>query len=407
MPGSDMPRSDMPAGDMHSDVTIIGGGPTGLAMALSLDAAGLSVTVLERTQLSALAEPAYDGREIALTHHAVSVLRASGAWARIPEVGISPMREARVETGRHNHPLTFDTHGSGVEALGYLVSNHLIRRALYEEVASRPGIVLRADTVTRRVRDDREGVTVLAEGGDVACRLAIAADGRFSEIRRLRGIGAVIHDFHRTMLVCRMAHESPHHQVATQWFDDGQTVALLPVNGGASSVILTLPPDRIETLLAMDRDRFNAEIMARIGNRLGAMRLVSTRHAYPLRAVYAHRFAARRFALIGDAAVGMHPITAHGFNLGLKGQEILAEEIAAGMVRDGDPGSASVLRRFEARHRLATAPLFVATNGIATLYTRDEAPFRQLRRAGLRVADSLMPFKTAVTKMLMDNKKTA
>ncbi|MBB2166722.1 5-demethoxyubiquinol-8 5-hydroxylase UbiM [Gluconacetobacter sp. 1b LMG 1731] len=392
---------------MHSDVTIIGGGPAGLATALSLESAGLSVTVLERAPQAALAEPAFDGREIALTHHSVSVLRNAGAWARIPPVGISPLREARVETGRHNHPLTFDTNGQGVEALGYLVSNHMIRQALYEEAMTRPGIVIRAGVATRRVRDEGESVTVLAEGGDVTSRLAIAADGRFSEIRRLQGIGAIVHDFHRAMLVCRMAHESPHHHVALQWFDDGQTVALLPVNGGASSLVLTLPPDQIEALRTMERERFNANIMARVGNRLGAMRLVSTRHVYPLRAVYAHRFTARRFALIGDAAVGMHPITAHGFNLGLKGQDVLAQEIAAGMARDGDPGSAAVLRRFSMRHRLTTAPLFAATNGIATLYTRDESPFRYLRRAGLRAADSLAPFKAAVTNMLIDREKTA
>ncbi|NVN10408.1 5-demethoxyubiquinol-8 5-hydroxylase UbiM [Nguyenibacter vanlangensis] len=392
---------------MRSDVTIIGGGPAGLAMALSLDALGLSVTVLERAPHAALADPDFDGREIALTHHSVSALRASGAWARIPAIGVSPLREARVETGRRNHPLTFDTRGRGVDALGYLVSNHLIRRALYQEAVSRPGITLRAGVATRRVRTDRDRVTVLAEGGDIETRLAIAADGRFSDIRRLHGIGAVTHDFHRAMLVCRMAHESPHHHVALQWFDQGQTVALLPVNGSASSLVLTLPPDHIANLRAMERDAFNAEIMARIGNRLGAMRLVSTRHVYPLCAVYAHRFTASRFALIGDAAVGMHPITAHGFNLGLKGQEILTQEIAAGLARHGDPGAAASLRRFEMRHRMATAPLFAATNGIATLYTRDDPPFRHLRAAGLRVADSLAPFKAAVTSMLMDDKKTA
>ncbi|GBQ83899.1 monooxygenase [Gluconacetobacter johannae DSM 13595] len=392
---------------MHSDVTIIGGGPAGLATALSLEALGLSVTVLERAPLAQLAEPAFDGREIALTHHSVSVLQRCGAWARIPPVGISPLREARVETGRHNHPLTFDTHGKGVEALGYLVSNHLIRRALYEEALSRPGITISAGTGTRRVRDGQGAVSVLYDGGEIETRLAIAADGRFSDIRRLQGIGAIVHDFHRAMLVCRMAHDSPHHHVATQWFDDGQTVALLPVNGGASSLVLTLPPDRIEALRVMDRDCFNADIRARIGNRLGGIRLVSTRHVYPLRAVYAHRFVTHRFALIGDAAVGMHPITAHGFNLGLKGQEALAEEIGVGLARDGDPGSASVLKRFETRHRLATAPLFAATNGIATLYTRDEMPFRQMRRAGLRLADSLSPFKSAVTNMLMDKRKSA
>ena len=40
----------------------------------------------------------------------------------------------------------------------------------------------------------------------------------------------------------------------------------------------------------------------RFDRRLGAMRLTSTRHPYPLVAVYAERFVAPRFACIGDAA---------------------------------------------------------------------------------------------------------
>ncbi|MBL7240380.1 5-demethoxyubiquinol-8 5-hydroxylase UbiM [Komagataeibacter rhaeticus] len=386
----------------YHDVTIMGGGPTGLAAALSLEALGLSVAVLERAGAPAWAEPAFDGREIALTHHSVSVLKALGAWEHIPQVAISSLRQARVETGRRNHPLTFDTQGRGVDALGYLVSNHCIRRGLYLAASNRPNIRLLGGTVTRHIRRIGEDMTVVHTGGEIRSRLAIGADGRFSQLRRMQRIGAVMHDFRRSMLVCRMAHDLPHHHVATQWFDEGQTVALLPVNGGASSVVLTLPPDQIERLRTLDRDAFNAEIMERVGNRLGNMRLVSTRHSYPLRAVYAHRFVAPGFALLGDAAVGMHPITAHGFNLGLKGQESLAQEVAAGLARGEQPGSLATLRRFERRHRLATAPLFAATNGIATVYTRDEPAFRVLRQAGLRVADALAPFKSMVTEMLMD-----
>ncbi|NVN40124.1 FAD-dependent monooxygenase, partial [Ameyamaea chiangmaiensis] len=241
--------------------------------------------------------------------------------------------------------------------------------------------------------------TEVVSGGDtLSARLVVGADGRFSRVRAMCGIGAIVHDFHRSILVCRMAHESPHHHIATQWFDAGQTIALLPVNGGASSLVLTLPDDEIRRLAQLEQSAFNDDIMRRVGNRLGAMRLVSTRHIYPLKAVYAHRFAAHRLALVGDAAVGMHPITAHGFNLGLRGQQTLV----AALSNADDPGARAPLRQFEWQHRRDTAPLFAATNGIATLYTRDEAPFMALRRAGLRLAQALPPFRTAVSQMLMD-----
>lgn len=386
----------------QTDVAIIGGGPVGLATALSLAKGGLNVCVLERAPAQVWAEPAFDGREIALTHHSVQTLKDLGAWDYIPQTAICPLREARVETGKLRHPLTFDTQGRGVEALGWLVSNNLIRRALHAAASLHPNITLLDRVSVETVRQNPNRAVVHHAQGQIAAQLVVGADGRFSPTRRRAGIGAIVHDFKRTMMVCRMAHTSPHHNIATQWFDEGQTVALLPVNGMASSLVLTLPPHEIEHLLSLPRDEFNTEVTQRIGNRLGTMRLVSTRHAYPLKGVYAHRFAARRLALVGDAAVGMHPITAHGFNLGLKGQETLAEEAIKNISAAGDAGLAAGLRRFEQKHRLATAPLFAGTNGIATLYTHDGPPFRQLRETGIRLADAFTPFKTIVTSLLMD-----
>lgn len=81
--------------------------------------------------------------------------------------------------------------------------------------------------------------------------------------------------------------------------------------------------------LALDDAAFAARIEARAGGRLGALHSIGARHLYPLVGVYAHRFVAPRFALIGDAAAGMHPVTAHGYNFGLYGVEVLARELKA------------------------------------------------------------------------------
>lgn len=397
------------------DVIVAGGGPVGLACAISLAKDGRRVAVVERVPEPILARPPFDGREIALTHHASSWLKQAGAWQHIPSEAISPLRNARIESGHDlqnasRRALLFRAPEHGPDALGHLVANHLIRGALYQAAKGQPRLTLLTGKGIAQTSGHRhEAALTLDDGTRLSSELIVAADGRFSQIRSARGIGAIVHDFHRSILVCRMRHPLPHEQVALQWFDEGQTIALLPVApddlpGDRSSLVLTLPPDDIARLKNLDEDAFNKDITERTQGRLGDMTLESARCVYPLKAVYAHRFEAERLALIGDAAVGMHPITAHGFNLGLKGQETLTQAIADG---PGDAGASSVLRRYEWKHRLATAPLFAATNGIATVYTHDAMPILALRQAGLRFAENLAPFKNFVSGLLMDRNRAA
>ena len=66
-----------------SDVLIVGAGPAGLSLAISLAQAGLRATVVEQQSAASLADPAPDGREIALTHPSADTLRRLGSWAAL------------------------------------------------------------------------------------------------------------------------------------------------------------------------------------------------------------------------------------------------------------------------------------------------------------------------------------
>ncbi len=387
------------------DIAIVGAGPVGLAFALGLAGQGLSIAVIERQPERLLAEPPFDGREIALTHHSRAVLEASGAWEAIPANAVSPLRRAEVLNGRALHGLTFNPPAEARDQpLGFLVPNHLIRRALFTRFQGAGGIRLIAGTALEKLTTGRDHAVLRLAGGEtITAKLTVAADTRFSESRKGQGIGAVVHDFKRSMLVCRMAHEAPHHETATEWFDYGQTVALLPVNGRISSVVITRSAADIERLKTVPEAAFEAEMENRLARRkLGALRLVSTRHAYPLVATYAHRFAGHRFAVIGDAAVGMHPVTAHGFNLGLAGATILAEELKRSGLGEG---LSSALRRYESRHRRATFPLFAGTNAIAELYSQESAPARIVRHAIIGLGSALPPARRAIAAMLTDRRE--
>jgi len=389
------------------DIAIVGAGPVGLSFARSLAGSGLSVALIEQQSRQALAEPAFDGREIALTHASRQLLEQLGLWSRFAAEDIAPLRQARVMNGGSPFALDFAPPRDG-SALGWLVPNQRIREAAWDVVAGQAGLQLIDGASVIGLQ--REGaMTHLALAGaapSLRARLVVAADSRFSTVRRLLGIGARTRDFGKTMLVCRMRHELPHHGAAWEWFGHGRTMALLPLQGDRAGAVLTLPPARVAELLAMDEVRFAAAVGECFEHRLGHMQQEGSRHAYPLVGVYADRFHTTGAALIGDAAVGMHPVTAHGFNFGLQAQARLASGILAAVSAGRDFAAAPVLAAYDRAHRRATRPLYEATNMIAALYTDDRLPARLLRDAALRVAARVSPFRHAIAAHLTQRDHT-
>jgi len=396
---------------MDADIIIVGAGPAGLCLAKNLSGRQLKIILLEQQTQADLEAPQFDGREIALTQHSAKLMQDMGLWELINKADIAPLVDAKVIDGPSTFSMVIGHELGGRSELGWLVSNHLIRQAAWQGVqqamAAHADIMLMAgEKVTAVHADSNEGNVTLASGKTLSAKLVVAADSRFSTTRRMMGIAAHMHDFGKNMLVCAMTFEQPHHFAAWEWFGYGQTLALLPMNPhpltGAhrASAVITLPSREIEALMQMEPADFNAAITRRFANRLGAMQLVSTRHNYPLVAVFPQRLVAQRFATVGDAAVGMHPVTAHGFNFGLLSVEALTKEIATALRTKGDIGSASLLQRYEGRQKRATLPLFWMTRLIVEIYTRDTGPAKLVRKLLLRASDKLIPFKRSIAHSL-------
>ncbi|KAF1697744.1 5-demethoxyubiquinol-8 5-hydroxylase UbiM [Pseudoxanthomonas koreensis] len=388
---------------MEHDVAIVGAGPVGLCLARALALQGRRVALVERQPAAALAEPAFDGREIALTHGSTRLLRELGVWAHIPAAQVFPLRSARVMDRDLAHELRVAPRRGDGDRLGSLVANHLIRRAAWLAVQDTPGIDLHAEARIQSVHAGADEARLqLQDGTTIRARLLVAADSRFSETRRALGIDADLHDFGKSMLVCRVRHELPHGHTAWEWFGLGQTLALLPLEENLAGAVVTLPGEQARQLAELDEAAFGAELERRYGGRLGKVELAGSRHVYPLVATWARRFPGPRLALAGDAAVGMHPVTAHGFNLGLASVERLADLSAIAARQGRDLGDPFLLARYERRHRRGSWPLFQATRAIVGLYTDERLPARWLRGAALRASAALTPFQRIVAAGLTD-----
>ena len=388
---------------MNFDVVIVGAGPVGLSFARALTGISLNIAIIDRQTSASLANPPEDGREIALTHLSKKILTNFGIWQEIDQNEISLIKEAKVINGASPYSLHFNHQDTSENTLGHLIPNRLIRAAAYKVAKESENIKIITNVGVDSFNIDANRTEVKLSNKEVIhSSLMIAADGRLSTARRTMGIPSEVKDFGKTVIVCKMEHEKPHSNIAYECFHYGRTLAVLPMVGNYSSIVITISSDQADAIMKMKDQTFNQDIQSRFNSRLGGMMVVGKKYSYPLFASHASHFHANRFALIGDASVGMHPVTAHGFNLGLRGSKTLATVIEEALANKLDYASVENLSKYNQKHQRSTRPLYYGTNLLVDLYNSERLTAKVLRRLALRFGNNFWPVKKLIMGQLTE-----
>ena len=383
------------------DIAIVGAGPTGIAFACGFAGTNIKVAIIDKLPRKIISNPKIDGREIALTHHSVEILKKLNVWRYISNKSISVIKEARVLDGDSKYFLNFDHQEIQKNCLGYLIPNYIIKKSLYKRLKNFSNITFINKVECLSVNTNNQYASIeLSNGKKINTSLVVAADSRFSKMRSKMGISAFTRDFNKNMIVCRMQHEKPHKNIAYEFFRYNQTQATLPYIKNQSGIVTTASKDWTTTLMKMNKNQFNREMENDFNNFFGKMKLLGKRYYYPMVTTYTKKFISNRFAVIGDAAIGMHPVTAHGFNLGLRGLEILINEIKNAIKNNNDIGLTYVLENYQSKLHRVAAPVYFATNGIINLYTTNIFPAKFARQFMLRFVNTVKPVKQTFLNIL-------
>ena len=378
---------------LRTDLVVVGGGLVGLSLGHALAAAGLDVAVVDREAPAVAANDAYDGRAFAISYGSRRILEGLDLW---PEMGphAAPILDIRVTDGPSTLFLHYDHREVGEEPLGHIVESRFVRRALLGRLGDRPRLKLIApETVTRLEHGKSGAVAYLGDGRRIEARLAVAADGRTSPIRKAAGIGVLEWDYEQTAIVCTVALARPHDGVAHERFLPAGPFALLPLPGDFSSVVWTERREVAPAMMKLDDDAFSAAMTRRFGDALGPLRVVGRRWSYPLGLLVAERLNAERLALVGDAAHSIHPLAGQGLNLAIRDVAALAEVVVDAHRLGLDIGSADVLDRYAGWRRLDTLALLAVTDGLNRLFSNDIGPLKLARDLGLAAIDRLPAVK--------------
>jgi 2-octaprenyl-6-methoxyphenol hydroxylase len=379
------------------DVVVAGGGYVGLGVAVAIKQAAphLKVQVIEAAPEDVWKK---DVRASAIIAAATRMLDVFGIWQEL-EPEAQPITKMIVTDSKTSDPvrpvfLTFDGDVEEGRPFAHMIPNVAMVGAL-RGVCERLGVDIRHGlSVSGFVADNRVNRVTLSDGSSLETRLLVACDGVRSALRDMAGIKTVRWNYDQSGIVTTVEHDRPHEGCAEEHFLPSGPFAVLPLKGNRSSLVWTERTADADRLVASDDLVFEEELERRFGHKLGAIRPVGPRRAFPLGLTLARSFVAPRFALAGDAAHGIHPISGQGLNLGFKDVAALAETIVEADRLGLDIGSLNVLERYQSWRRFDTLRMGVTTDVLNRLFSNDVGPIRIARDFGLGIVDRLPKLKS-------------
>lgn len=364
------------------DVVVAGGGVVGAACALALARAGLEVALVEPRPAPRWLAERPDLRVYALAPDNADLLDRLGVWPQVAAARAHPYRCMRVWDAAGGGELRFDAAGMARVELGWIVENDLLVDRLWAALAA-AGVRLHCPAKVEAMEQDAAAVRLrLDDGTRLEARVAVAADGAGSALRRLAGLEVDAHDYRQRGVVAFIETGRPHEDTAWQRFLPTGPLALLPFAGGRSSIVWTLPDEEAARVLALDDEAFASALTDASAARLGRAVPVSPRVAFPLRRQLVRQQVAGRVLVLGDAAHVVHPLAGQGVNLGLRDVAALLDAVEAARARRSDWAAPHRLQRWARVRRSDNTVSAHAFEGINRLFSNAD-PLASLARGPL------------------------
>lgn len=384
---------------MKVDIVIVGGGLPGLALAAALRGSRYSVAVVEGRQ--PVAPQGLDARIYALSPTNAAFLAEMGIWKHLDAARMQPV--ARMEVfGDGAGQLSFSAYDSGVAELAWIVESSLLQQELWETVKRQPNVQLLCPAKPAALEVGEHAATLtLADGRALVADLVVAADGADSWTRAALGVDVNFRHYEQLGVVANFACSEPHRGTAFQWFLNGPEqdgiLAWLPLPGNRISMVWSTAKAHGEALCQLEAEALCARVAAAGNQRLGKLELLTPAQGFPLRLMRAPHTVGPRFALIGDAAHAIHPLSGHGVNLGFQDAKVLAETLN-GLHAFEHCGDQRSLRPYERRRKEEVVMLQSMTDGLQRLFAPQLAPLAWLRNTGLNLTNRLPVLRDALVR---------
>ena len=389
----------------EQQVLILGGGLSGLsfAIALAIEEPTLDITLLEAHPFRSGTPNPMDTRGSALNLHSVELLTRWGLWSAL-ESHSGVIGDIHVSHRGHFGSTVMTAGELEVPALGYVVENHELGRALLAR-AEQLGVTVRAPVRCVALVADAEKPAVQTDDGErLTADLVLLAAGVAKEWFEGLGIGVEERPTGNHAVVFNASFPGAQQGRAFERFTPHGPLAVLPLPSLTRSeqrfnVVWSVSDREIETLGSLDSEAFISAFQAAFGWRLGRVSDVGQRSQWPLVRLVASEQYRSGFLLVGNAAHTLHPVAGQGLNLSLREAGMLASELAMAVRKGRRIGQLGSLNHYltgaiEEQHFITRS-----TDLLATLFNRRGPLLDAPRNLSLALLDLIPAARSRVANL--------
>ena len=366
-----------------TDVLIVGAGPTGLALAITLQRAGVDHVLIDK-----LAAGHNTSRAAVIHAHTLEVLDQLGVSSALAAEGLKLATFSVRDRDRTLIRVRFDALPSSHPYL-LMLPQDVTERILAERLIAVGGSIDRGVTATG-VRQNGDGVQValITDAGlrEISARYVVGGDGMHSIVRAAAGADFSGESYEESFVLADVSMEWAHGRDEVMlFFSPAGLVVVAPLPNGRFRIVATLD-DAPEHPGIGDIQRL---LDSRGPSRGGA---VVTDIAWSSRFRIHHRLANayrnQRLLLMGDAAHVHSPAGGQGMNTGLVDACVLGRLLTA-VVSLNQPDV--ILDQYQSLRRPAAEQVLGLAGRLTRMAMLRNPAARQLRNAAFSLVDHL-PF---------------
>lgn len=367
------------------DVVIAGGGLAGASLAVGLARQGFDVAVIEAVDRQADHQPSYDDRTLVINRASLNILGALGVID--DDLQRCPIRTIEITRAGGFGRVRLEAERHGVDRFGDVVVARELGNRLLAALKDGARITEYCPERLETFVADDDGVDVrLASGTRLRGRLLVAADGTRSSIRQAAGMVSDLHDYRQSAMIFNVRPQPAAGATAHERFTPAGPLAFLPQPEGRLGVVWIDASDAIDEAMDWSDDELIARLSARAGADFQGFEQPGKRARYPLTLLRTPTPIGARTVAIGNAANTVHPVSAQGFNLGLRDVAGLLDALADAR----DPGAPAWLARYVKLRADDQAETVRYTDTLARTFTNPTLPFRLGAGLGL-AAHAVLP----------------